>query len=369
MERAYKYRIYPNKKQRILLAKTFGCCRFVYNYYLDKRIKLYKEDGVSFNYFDCSKDLTQLKKNIEWLQEPDKDALQKALKDLDTAYQKFFKEHSGFPKFKSKRDHHRSYRTSCTNNNIAFLGKHIKLPKLGNVKTKDKYIPSGRIINATISQEPSGKYYVSLCCTEVQMGTLPKTGNSIGLDLGIKDFVITNDGIKYSNPKCLEKSLKKLANLQRSLSRKTSGGKNWEKARIKVSRCYEQISNQKKDYLHKLSTQLIRENDIICIEDLKIKDMMQNNNSDMNRNICGVSWYEFIRQLQYKAEWYGKKVIKIDQYFASSQICHCCGTKNLEIKDLSIREWICPNCGVVLDRDINAAINILNEGLKIHKVS
>ena len=366
MEKAYKYRIYPNKEQRILIAKTFGCCRFVYNYYLDKRIQSYKENKTSLNYYDCCKDLTSLKKKLEWLKEPDKCSLQNSLKDLDHAYQKFFKEHSGFPKFKNKKTHRFSYRTQNYNNGTAiqFLNNHIKLPKLGLVKTRDKQIPQGRILNATISQEPSGKYYCSICCTDVEIQSLPQTNNQVGVDLGIKDFAITSDGVKYSNPKYLQQSLNKLAKLQRELSRKTRGGSNWNKARIKVARQYEKIANQRKDYLQKLSTELIRENDIICIENLSISKMIQENKTNMRRNIGDVSWYEFTRQLQYKADWYERKIIKVDKYFASSQTCNCCGKKYPTTKDLGVREWICPNCKSVLDRDINAAINILNEGLK-----
>ena len=364
MEKAYKYRIYPNKTQKELITKTFGCVRFVYNYYLDKRIEAYNKDKTSLNYNDCSKDLTLLKKNIEWLREVDATSLQSSLKDLDMAYQKFFKEHTGYPKFKSKKAHKFSYKCKCVNNNIKFLDNHIKLPKLGWVKTRDKQIPQGRILNATISQEPSGKYYVSICCTEVEINPLPKTNNQIGIDLGIKEFAITSDGVKYDNPKYLKQSLDKLAKLQRSLSRKSRGSNNWNKTRIKVARQHEKIANQRKDFLQKLSTELIRENDIICIEDLQIKEMMQDNKTDMRRNIGDVSWYEFTRQLQYKADWYGRQILKVDKYFASSQTCSCCGKKFLITKDLGVRDWICPNCKSVLDRDINAAINILNEGLK-----
>ena len=362
MEKAYKYRIYPNKEQQLLIQKTFGCCRFVYNYYLGKRIQVYKDNKTSLNYYDCSKDLTSLKKELVWLKEPDKDALQKSLKDLDNAYQKFFKEHSGFPKFKSKKNHKKSYKTSCTNNNIDFKNNHIKLPKLGWVKIRDKQIPQGRILNATISQEPSGKYYVSLCCTNVEIKHLSQTNNQVGIDLGIKDFAITSDGVKYSNPKYLQQSLEKLVKLQRELSRKTRGSSNWDKARIKVARQYEKIRNQRQDFLQKLSTELIRENDIICIEDLQIKNMIQNHK--LARSISDVSWYEFTRQLQYKADWYGRQVIKVDKFFASSQTCSYCGKKFSITKDLGVRQWICPNCKSVLDRDTNAAINILNEGLK-----
>jgi putative transposase len=368
MEKRFTYRIYPNKTQQKQIQKTFGCVRFVYNYYLNKRIEEYEQNNGCFNFYDCSKDLTQLKKENEWLREPDKCALQNSLKDLDNAYKKFFKEHAGYPKFKSKKNHRKTYRTNYmkTSNggNIKFLGKHIQLPKLGYVKVKDKRIPKGRILNAAIIQNPSGKYYVSLCCTDIEREPLPKTNNAIGIDLGIKEFAITSDGVKYDNPKYLKQSLDKIAKLQRSLSRKSRGGKNWNKARIKVARQYEKITNQRKDFLQKLSTELIRENDVICIEDLQIKEMIQNNESDMRRNISDVSWYEFTRQLQYKADWYNRRVIKVDKYFASSQTCSCCGKKYPITKDLTVRKWKCPNCESELDRDVNAAINILNEGLK-----
>ena len=313
MEKAYKYRIYPNKEQQILIQKTFGCCRFVYNYYLNKRIQAYEGNKTSLNYYDCANDIKNLKTEFEWLKEIDAISLQSSLKDLDFAYKNFFKEHSGFPKFKSKKTHKYSYKTKCVNNNIQFLNNHIKLPKLGWVKTRDKQAPQGRILNATISQEPSGKYYCSICCTDVEMELLPHTNNQVGIDLGIKDFAITSDGVKYGNPKYLQQSLEKLVKLQRELSRKTRGGSNYNKARIKVARQYEKVTNQRRDFLQKLSTELIRENDVICIEDLQVKNMVQNHK--LSRSISDVSWSEFTRQLQYKADWYGRKVIKLDKYF------------------------------------------------------
>ena len=276
MEKAYRYRIYPNKKQKEIIAKTFGCCRFVYNKYLAKRIEMYKQNKETFSYVQCANDMKKLKSELVWLKEVDSTALQSSLKDLDSAYQKFFKEHSGFPKFKSKKTHRFSYKSKCVNGNIQYCGKHIKLPKLGMVKTKNKLIPQGRILNATVSQDPSGKYYVSLCCTDVDIKPLEKTGSVVGLDLGIKEFCITSDSEMISNPKYLKKSLSKLAKLQKKLSRKSKGSSNRDKARVKVARLQEHIANQRKDFLQQLSTEIVKNNDIICIEDLNVREINKN---------------------------------------------------------------------------------------------
>lgn len=367
MEKAYKYRIYPNKKQQELIQKTFGCCRFIYNYYLDKQIKDYTSSKIVNYFYDNSKDMTQLKKEKEWLKEPDKSALQNTLKDLDFAFKRFFVKNNDFPRFKSKKKRYKSYTSSyvkTTNGgNIKYLDKYIQLPKLGLVKIKDKQVPKGRILNATVSQEPNGHYYVSLCCTDIEFQPLLKTNKNVGIDLGLVDFAILSDGFKIENPRFYEKSEKKLAKLQKELSRKTIGGSNWNKARIKVANLQKHIAEQRRDFLQKLTTEIVRKYDIICIEDLDVQSMKETDSKMRNKRVGDVSWSEFRRQLEYKCRWYGKELRVVDRYFPSSQICHVCGVVSGK-KPTDIRVWKC-DCGAVLDRDINAAINILNEGLRI----
>ena len=364
MLKAYKYRIYPNSGQKIQIAKTFGCCRFVYNRTLAYRKGIYEKEKKSVSKTDCNNYCNrELKKDYEWLREVDKFALTNAIYNMDCAYQKFFREHAGYPKFKSKHDSHKSYTTNYTNGNITvdFENGKVKLPKLKAVKAKLHREFRGQIKSATVSQAFSGKYYLSIL-VETEHKELAHTNDSIGIDLGIKDVCITSDGKKYENPKIIRRYEKKLARLQRQLAKKEKRSQNYYKIKKKIAICHEKITNTRKDYLHKMSHEIISENQVIVSEDLQIKNMVKNHH--LAKSISDVSWYELTRQLGYKAEWNGRKYIKINTFYASSQWCSVSGYHNTEIKDLSIREWLCPGCGAKHDRDINAAKNILAEGLR-----
>ena len=371
VEYSYKFRMYPSREQENLISRTFGCCRFVFNHYLALRKETYEQTGKTVNYYACAKDLTTLKQQEEtiWLKEVDSTALQSSIRDLDDAYQHFFRrvkkgEKPGYPKFKSRHHHKQSYKSKCVGSNIKVLESAVQLPKLGKVKCRVSRAVQGRILSATVSRSASGKYYVALCCRlDQEVPKLPSTGITVGVDMGCRTFAVTSYGVKHPNPKYLRKSEDKLKRLQRQLSRKTKGSANWEKARIQIARLHEHIANQRRDMQHKLSTEFVRQNDVICIEDLAPKNMVRNHRRA--KSISDASWSEFRRQLTYKAEWYGRKVIAVDRFFPSSQLCSECGFQWSGTKDDGITDWICPNCGAHHDRDINAAINIHREGMRL----
>ena len=358
--KTYKYRMYPNKEQQQMLAKYFGSVRFVYNHFLAERKRQYEENGKSDNYYAQARTLTKLKKQEEykWLKEINSQTLQFALRNLETSYTNFFRGNAKFPRFKAKKSGGSFHiPQSCSIGN----GK-IYIPKFkdGIKIVEHRSFKGGEVRNMTISVTPSGKYYVSIL-TKVSYEPLQKTKAKVGIDLGLKDLVITSDGKKYSSNKFIKHYSKELAKAQKHLSKKKKGSNSWDKQRIKVARIQEKIHNCRFDKLHKISTDLIRKYDVICCEDLNVKGMQINHR--LAQSIADSSWGTFLTFLSYKAEMNDKQVVKIGKYYPSSKTCHCCGwvKEDLQLKD---REWTCPHCGNTLDRDVNAAMNILQEGLR-----
>ena len=375
MYKAYRFRLYPTTNQIELIHKTFGCTRVVYNHYLEKQKALYDEGKDSLSCFDMIKDLKNFQVERPYLKEVDSCSLRCSLFNLEDAFKSWYKGQGEYPKFKGKYNSKRSYRTNCISSTYkdktyqsieVDLKRHIiKLPKLKEVSIKGyrdlEYLP-GRIINATIEQASTLKYYVSVLVEEDDVYTKLKPRKIIGIDLGIKDIVITSDNEKIENPRLIEKYEKRIKRCARELSRRVKGSNNYNKTKKKLAVLHQKLKNARRHFIHQITKKLVIENDIIVTESLKLKDMIEEKR--LSKQLTNVSLGDLCRVLEYKAKIYGKKYIKIDSYYPSSQECSRCGYKNEKVKDLSVRSWICPEYGSYHDRDYNASYNIMFEGLK-----
>ena len=358
--RGYRYRAYPNTRQKEFFEKTFGCCRFVYNYYLDAKKTHWEEWHDTLKYTEVCKDLSHhLKKENPWLKKADSIALQQTLRHLERAYENFFQKRGGYPRFKSKRSS-QSYRTMNVRENIRIDGASIRLPKAGRVKIRNTRGFEGRILSGTVTKTAGGRYYITLQVEE-EYQILPNRGEKRGLDAGLKVLYTDSQGETVPNHRALAKHEKRLRRLQKSLSRKQKGSKNREKTRRRLAREHEKVADIRKDFLHKASYRLANENQVVCVEDLDVKGMMKD--PKLAKSIGDISWSEFYRMLEYKMADHGGVLVKVPRMFPSSQLCSGCGKKNPLVRDLSIRKWKCPACGCVHDRDVNAAINILQRGM------
>lgn len=369
IDKAFQGILYPNGEQKDLIEKTFGCCRYVFNRFLNERNRAFCEEGKNLSYTEQCRELTLLKADpeTEWLREVDATALQNSVRALQDAEDNYFKSlkkgpKRGRPRFKKKHSNRQSYRSTCVNDNIRLESdKKIRLPKLGTVKCRFPRIPEGRILNATVRREPDGTYTITIQSEEPRPEILEKTGKSVGIDLGVKTLAVTSDGKEYDNPKTYARNQKKLKRAQRKLSRKTKGSGNREKQRVLVAKIHTKIRNQRLDAIHKMTHELVLENDIICMEDLNVRELLT---TRLSKEVSDASFGEVKRQLEYKSDWYGRAFVTVDRYYPSSQTCSVCGYVNRNVKDLKIRRWKCPGCKTMHDRDINAAKNILREGLK-----
>ena len=374
MLRAIKIRLYPNKEQELKLNKVLGCYRFVYNQMLALKQKEYNENKKSLGLTDLSKYFhgTLLKdEQYEWLKEQNTKVMKQSIRQMLSAYDKFFKQHNGFPKFKSKKDNKQSCRfeLGAISKRNDYTTYHISLANIRNIKFRcnEKYAQylqkhHDDIRQATLSKLPCGEYYLSILVDGDLTHKVKETDSAVGIDLGVKDFVITSEGEVFNDLHFKKSETKKIKGLQRQLSKKQKGSKNRNKARIKLAKLYKKINDRKQYYLHAVSNSLIDENQVICMEDLNVNGMVKNHN--LAESICEMNFGEFRRMLEYKANWYNRKIVFVNRFYPSSKTCHNCGCINKDLK-LSDRQWICPNCGEIIERDYNAALNILDEGLRI----
>lgn len=360
IHRSYKYRIYPNDEQKELLAKHFGCCRFVYNHFLATRKSAYESDKKTLSLFETQHMCSKMRKMDEfiWLNEVYSHALQASLRNLDGAYQKFFRKTAKFPRFHGKHD-----KQSVTfPDNVKVVDGKLKLPKFKTTIDMVMHRPMiGAICHATVSKTQTGKYFVSFSCVE-ECEFFEDTVNVVGIDLGIKEMAVCSNGERIANPKFLERGEKHLKYLQRQVGRKKKGSNNRNRARRSLSRFHEKVANRRKDYIHKFTTRIVRENQAICVENLNVKGMESNH--QLSKSIASVSFGEIVRQLEYKSAWYGRSFVKVERFYPSSKTCNHCGHINRELT-LKDREWTCKSCGEVIDRDFNAALNIRDRGIEI----
>ncbi|WP_339279351.1 IS200/IS605 family element RNA-guided endonuclease TnpB [Paenibacillus sp. FSL W8-1187] len=355
VHKAYKYRIYPSESQQQLIGQMFGCCRFVFNYFLSLWNARYEETGNGLSYNACATQLPALKGEHEWLKAVDSIALQSAVRHVADSFDRFFKRQNRQPRFKSRKNPVQSYTTRQTNGNIAVNGNQLKLPKLGWIRFAASRPLEGRILSATVRRNAAGKFFVAIVC-ELDVQPLPQENKTVGIDLGLKEFAVCSDGLSVENPRTFRRYERKLAAWQRRLARRTKGGANWQKAKRQVALIHEKIANVRHDFLHKLTTKLVRENQTIHIEGLRVANMLQS--PRLAKSIADASWSEFRRQITYKSEWYGRQLKVADSFAPTSQTCHVCGHVHPEVKNLSVRKWTCPVCQTLHDRDENAAHNI-----------